>query len=264
VNDLRLLVRATLHLYRDAALDASRALGRNAWVIVLLPAFSVLVGLLARIAGGFGMAGGLLVYLAVAVATSAFLSVLEGAVGKERVQPSELAEGFGRYLGSVVGLFFVFWVIQFLLTMITHQNPGLLWLALAVDGIVFLVCNPLPELVYQGRREGVALVDDAVQFMRENSVEWLVPLAAMLLPFFLASVPMGLVAMTEMGPTSALGLLTNLLEGLLPESGGVSRWAAPLVASALLAWGMMFRGFLFKALDRSGRRQRIFEARMRD
>ena len=100
--------------------------------------------------------------------------------------------------------------------------------------------------------------------MRENSVEWLVPLAVMLLPFFLASVPMGLVAMTEMGPTSALGLLTNLLEGLLPESGGVSRWAAPLVASALLAWGMMFRGFLFKALDRSGRRQRIFEARMRD
>jgi len=264
VNDLPLLVRATLHMYRTAAVDASRALARNAWVVVMLPAFSVLVGMFARVAGGLGMAGGLLVYFAVAAATSAFLSILEGAVGKERVQPAELAESFGRYLGSVVGLFFIFYVIQFLLTLITSQNPSMLWVALAVDALVFLLCNPLPELVYQGRREGLALVDDAVQFMRENSVEWLVPLAAMLAPFFLAGLPMGVVAMTEMGPSSALGLLTNLVEGVLPESGGVARWAAPVVASALLCWAMMFRGFLFKALDRSGRRQRIFEARMRD
>ena len=104
MNDLPLLVRATLHMYRTAAVDASRALARNAWVVVMLPAFSVLVGMFARVAGGLGMAGGLLVYFAVAAATSAFLSILEGAVGKERVQPAELAESFGRYLGSVVGL----------------------------------------------------------------------------------------------------------------------------------------------------------------
>lgn len=263
MNDLGLLVRATLHIYRQAAADASRALARNSWAIILLPAFSVLIGLAARLASGLGMAGGLLVYLALAAATSAFLSILEGAVGKESVQPSDLAESFGRYVGSVVGLFFVFYVIQILLSLITQQNPSMLWVAIAIDALLFLVCNPLPELVYQGRREGLALVDDAVQFMRENSVEWLVPVAVMLLPFFLAGLPMGVVAMTEMGPSSALGLLTNLVEGWLPDAGGVARWAAPLLASAILCWVMMFRGFLFKALDRSGRRQRVFEARMR-
>lgn len=264
MNDFGLLARATLHLYREAAGDATKALLRNAWVILLLPAFSILIGMVARLASGLGFAGGLLVYLALAAATSGFLSILEHAVGKERVEPADLAEGFGRHLGGVVSLFFVFGIVQLLLTMITSQNPSMLGVAIAVDVAVFLLCNPLPELVYQGRREGLALVDDAVQFMRENSVEWLLPLAAMLLPFFLAGLPMGLVAMTQMGPSSALGLLTNLVEDVLPERGQIARWAAPLVASALLAWGMLFRGFLFESLDRSGRRQRIFEARMRD
>ena len=263
MNDLPLLVRATLHLYREAAVDASRALARNAWMIVLLPAFSVLLGMIGRLAGGLGIVGGLLTYMALAAGVSAFLSILDGSVAKERVEPADLADGFGRHLSSVVGLLFIFGVIQFLLMLIADQNPSLRWLDLLVSAVLFLACNPLPELVYQGRREGFALVDDAIQFMRQNSVEWLLPVVLFLLPFFLVHPMMGLVAMTKLGPSSALGLVTSLFEGVLPSGAGLAKWAAPLVASAVLSWVMLFRGFLFKSLDRSGRRQRVFEARMR-
>jgi hypothetical protein len=45
--------------------------------------------------------------------------------------------------------------------------------------------------------------------------------------------------------------------------GDVGQLAALVIASVLLVWIMLFRGFLFRALNRSGRRQRLFEARMR-
>ena len=36
-----------------------------------------------------------------------------------------------------------------------------------------------------------------------------------------------------------------------------------IAASVLLSWIMLFRGFLFRSLANSGRRQRIFVARTR-
>ncbi len=263
MSDTTLLVRATLGLYRDAARDASRALGRHLWVIVLLPAYSILLGMLAEVAGSLGFAGGLVIYLAAAACMSSLLTILDGAVANERVRPSELAPSFGRYLGTLVSVLFVFWIIQLLLSLILQQNAGLAWLAVVVNAAIFLLCNPLPELIYQGSREGLALVDDAIQFTRENAVEWLLPLLLLLSPIFLLDVRAGLLALAELGPTSALGLATRAFEIVLPAAGWASEATALGLASVALLWVLLFRGFLFRTLSRSGRRQRIFEARMR-
>ena len=36
-----------------------------------------------------------------------------------------------------------------------------------------------------------------------------------------------------------------------------------ILASVVVVWAMLFRGFLFRSLYSSGRRQRVFEARAR-
>lgn len=262
MDDLGLLARATLALYREAARDATRVLVRHAWVIPIVPVYSVVLALASSFAGALGFFGGMLVMLVLAACVSSFLAILAGAVAHDRVRPSEIGASFGRYLWSIVNVVFMFWIIQLLLTLITQQNPGLLWVALAVDAGIFVICNSLPELIYQGARDGFGLIDDAVQFTRENAVEWLLPVALLLLPVFLFDVRAGLMAMAEIGPTSALALMTQVFAFFLPAMGGFGQVLLPLLASAALVWVMLFRGFLFRALNRSGRRQRLFEARM--
>ena len=53
----------------------------------------------------------------------------------------------------------------------------MMWLAVAVNTGIFVVFNPVPELIYQGSATASALLEDAVQFIRDNTIEWLVPLA---------------------------------------------------------------------------------------
>jgi hypothetical protein len=263
VDDFSLLVRATLALYRDALRDASRALLQNLWVIFLVPTYSILLGLASVSVGGLGFVGGFLVYLVLAACSSSFLAVIAELVEHQRVRPSELASTFGRYLSSLISVFFIFWIIQLLLTLIAQQNEAMVWLDLAVNVGLFVVCNPLPELIYQSSRDGLVLVDEAVQFVRENAIEWLLPVAICLVPFFAIGMSFGFAAMAQLGPSSALQFVMRSLAPWMPQTSSVSSFLLPLIASALLVWVMLFRGFLFHALNRSNRRQRIFDARMR-
>lgn len=263
MNDAILLARATLALYRDAARDATRALRLNFWVVALPPLYSVFLGLVQGLAGGLGFAGGFLLFLALAACLSSFLSVLAEAVAHERVRFGELGQTFGRFLWSIVGVLFIFWIIELLLTLITEQNPGLAWLAIAVNLGLFLLCNPIPELVYQSSRDGIGLVDEAVQFMRENAVEWLIPVLLLFTPLFALGVREGLLAMAHVGASNALGVVDLALRAWLPAMGEMGEVLRLIVASILLVWIMLFRGFLFRSLAASGRRQRVFGARMR-
>jgi hypothetical protein len=263
MGDITILARATLALYRDAARDASQALVRNVWVILLLPGYTIVLGLVGSVAGNLGFVGGFLMYLALAACVSSFLAVLATAVANDRFRPDELAQSFGRYLWSIVNVIFLLWIVQLLLGLIVQQNPGLVWLARAVNAGIFVLCNPLPELIYQSSRDGLAMIDEAVQFIRDNAVEWLLPMAVLLAPIFFISPQAGVLVMAELGPTSALALAMDAVSTFLPDLGRAGELVATLLASALVVWIMLFRGFLFRSLSRSGRRQRIFAARSR-
>lgn len=264
MSETNLLVRATLALYRDAVRDAGRALARNPWIVALPPLYSVVLTMVQGVAMPLGMLGGFLIFLATAACVSSFLSVLAEAIAHERIRVAELSQTFGRYLSSIAGVLFLFWIIGLLLALITEQNPSLGWLAIAINLALFFLVNPLPELVYQSNRDGIGLVDEAVQFMRENAIEWLVPVLILFTPLFALGVRETFLAMASVGATNALELVELTLRAWLPAIGGAAGQVLLLfAASILLSWIMLFRGFLFKALAQSGRRQRIFGARMR-
>ncbi len=263
MNDTSLLLRATLALYRDVARDAARALAHNVWIVALPPLYTVVLAFVQRLAGPLGIVGGFVIFLATAACVSSVLSVLSEAIAHERIRVDELGAGFGRYVSSIAGVLFLFWVIELLLTLIVEQNPAMAWLGMVVNLGLFLLCNPLPELVYQGQRDGIGLVDEAVQFMRDNAVEWLVPIVILFVPIFAIGLREGLTLMAQFGATNALGIVHLALRAWVPAMGEVGQFLLLIAASVVLSWIMLFRGFLFRSLASSGRRQRIFVARTR-
>ena len=264
MSQLLVLTRATLGLYQRAFVDGFAILLRHAWIVLLVPIYTVLLAVAEAATAPLGMVGGLVMYLAVAACLSSFLTVIGEAVTHQRVRFGGLGPTFGRYLWSIVGIVFIFWIIHLLLALIVAENPAMMWLAVAVNTGIFVVFNAVPELIYQGERDGLGLLEDAVQFLRDNTIEWLVPLAIMLLPLFAVDVEAGLVAMANLGATNALFWTIAMIEEWLPGGGEVKRLVATALASIVIAWIMLFRGLLFRSLWRSGRRQRVFEARMRD
>ena len=70
--------------------------------------------------------------------------------------------------------------------------------------------------------------------------------------------------MSKLGVQNGLDLVIGAVATWLPFGGIVQTLVATALASVLVVWAMLFRGFLFRSLSRSGRRQRIFASRARD
>lgn len=263
MGDLASLVSATLALYGRAGRDASRGLLRHPWIIGLVPAYTLAIQFVSSLAAPLGFAGGFVVFLAIVASASSFLAVIADVVGSGRVRFQEIGASFGGYFGRLVSVFFLFWILGLVLSMAVAPNPGLLWLQIAINVGCFVVFNAVPELIYQGRNDGMALLQDAIEFTRDNLVEWFVPVALMLLPFFLIDTQTGFLVMARLDVRNALDLMMGAVAGWLPLSGMAQVLVAVLLASTLLAWIMLFRGFLFRSLSGSNRRQRLFALRAR-
>lgn len=263
MDDLNLLVRATLQIYADALRKGTAALLRHIWIVGLLPTYTLLLEVVSGLAVNLGFAGGFLVFLAIAACASSFLTVIGEAVAHGRVRFDELAQTFGQFFSRLISVFFMFWIVKLLLGMIVSANPNMMWLEIFVNIAIFLVFNSIPELIYQGRSDGMAILQDAIQFTRDNLVEWLLPLGLVLAPFFLIGTQMGFAVMARFGVQNGLGLVIGLVATWLPFSGAAQLLAATAIASVAIVWVMLFRGFLFRALNESGRRQRVFASRAR-
>jgi hypothetical protein len=121
---------------------------------------------------------------------------------------------------------------------------------------LLIILNPVPEIIYQGRSEGLNVLQESVEFLRNSGVEWFLPFVALaLFSMFLFPLPI-LMMPLQIGHLtfpafSGGGLLFASLAGLV--------WA--VISAATLFVLMVFRGLLFRALARGTRRQRIFRSR---
>ena len=262
MNRFQILLKATLQMYADAISESSKSLVAHFWVVGLIPGYTMLLGLVGTLSMSLGFLGGILQYLAMAALLSSFLSILEEAVAHQRVHFSGLGTTFGRYFNSLISVLFVFWILDLVLGMVGQNSPNSLWLILFVKTAIFIVFNPVPELIYQGQRDGMGLLEDAYRFTLANTLEWLLPMFLILAPIFAIETRIGLAVMSQLSPTNALTMLNTIVMQWLPASGPWVAILSTLLASTLLTWVMLFRGFLFRSLNRGGRRQRIFMSRM--
>ena len=223
-------------LYAECLRQVAKGLRKNAWTL-LLPtglnlAWIYLAGLLAplRIIGGF------LIGLLMAALASCYLYFVSQIVAQSSVSVAELRRSFGAYFWSILNLFFVIWVAEMLLNYSLGASARGSYIVLGLELIAAILLSAAPEAIYlKGSYGGLATIQTSIAFLQEHWIEWLLPTALLVAM---------LIALPDLFPSSTLGVLLTLV------SRGI-----------LFHFGMVFRGHLFSALDRSTHRQRMFKYR---
>ncbi|HKD39717.1 MAG TPA: hypothetical protein VKB87_05450 [Myxococcaceae bacterium] len=229
-------------LYAECLTQAINGLKKNAWTL-LLPgglylAWRESIALLAALFGGsaLGLIGGILQTLLMAALFSCYLYFVGEIVSHSRVTLAEMGRSTGAYFWSIVNLSFVLWVAQMLVGMLLRGNPNAGYLMFGLFLIALILLSAAPEAIYQrGTYGGLATIQRSISFLQQHWIEWLVPSA----PFLLA--------LWWIPDLSYVGL-----PGLI---------ATAVLQGAVFHLGMVFRGFLFAALDGSTHRQRMFKYR---
>ncbi|MCA2978534.1 MAG: hypothetical protein INH41_26270 [Myxococcaceae bacterium] len=227
-------------LYARALTDALAAIAKNPWTLLLPMGLSVAWLALGLLLGSLldPYSGGFLIGLARSASLSVYCFFLGGLVANQKVGLDQLKTSLGAYFWSWIGIFFVLWVVDLVLSPLFAANQNLV---LPFTLVKFVALNATPEVVYQkGTRGGLDTLTRSFGFLQENWIEWFVPNGLFVAAFVIVS-RFGDLAV------AALGLL---------GAGGLA-----LAGGALLHVVMVFRGFLFEALDGSSHRQRMFRYR---
>jgi|SRR5260370_15668359 hypothetical protein len=223
-------------LYRECAEKTLAGLRKNAWTL-LLPVALFWIWTLLRGVLGFagGMIGGILLALVLDGLVSCYLYFTGEVVSLSRVRLNELKRSIGAYFWSVVNLNFLIFIVNYLLGMLLRGNSNAGYVYLLVWLLMVVLLNPAPEVIYiTGTYGGVATIQRCIAFIQANWIEWFVPnLAFAAIGYF------------------ALPLL------MFPQLVIVSSF----LLGALVHVAMVFRGNLYKALDGTSHRQRMYRYR---
>ena len=231
------LLTVYLRIYADAFRQAVIGIRKNAWTVLLPIGLLYANGLASGVVLSIPYLGQFLVWIVWAAAASCYLYFVGEVVAKSRVKLEEFGRSIRAYFWSVANLFFVFWVATLVIGLMVPppQQPvftRLLFLAVAI------LLNAAPEVIYQrGSYGGLETSQRSIQFLQANWIEWGIPnLLLLALWYFLPPNPLGM-----------LGAVGSILEAV--------------IEGAFLHLVMVFRGFLFAALDGTSHRQRMYRYR---
>jgi hypothetical protein len=168
-------VKATLWLYRIALRRTAELLAGN-WGIVFAPlAYSVILSVAAALLAPFGFIGGIVSTAATAACASSGLYVIENVLRGGKVTVGDFVQGFSVYLWEILGIAFILWIPMMLLSQVAYTTPQGPLIILLVRLLLYIILNPVPELIYQTRISGIALLSASYEFIVENWIEWFAP-----------------------------------------------------------------------------------------
>lgn len=263
-GDLRALMLSTLALYGRAFGESAKGFRLNWWACFLPLFYFAIMGILSPLIAGLlgGLVGGLVLGLILAAVIANYLALISACVRKERVLRREIWERTVEVFIPVINVLFALFLLN-LLTSMLLKRPDQRWAAMAINGVMVLLFNPLPEVTYQRPGgDSVGVFAEALEFMKENWLEWLCALALILLPV-LAVKPEFL--LTMFGGADPLNGVFVWLQGfqlISLGSGGVLSVVSGVAAFAASFYAMVFRGVLYHELSRSSRRKRIYQFKM--
>lgn len=261
------LVRATIRLYQNALKGAVRSFLQS-WVLVIaMILFAVLLALVTTVALRLGMLGGFLLGFANAFVVGWTLSLLEQAIkGTRRLWWPDIWGSAGNYFWDVITIGFIIWVPLQVLELGMQTNPYGPAIVSAVFLLLFILLNPIPEVLYQGRHtSSLDAFKESYEFVMENWVEWFLPMAIVL-------APLGLTFFFSISGQGGRLIGLDFFQLLQIPAAVLSMWFQYLgVPSAMITllsfvftpvatvFIMLFRGHLYAALSGTSRRQRLFQ-----
>jgi len=232
------LLRATLWIYA-AALRRSWQCAAGNWLVSFAPlAFGLLISLATTLAAPLGIVGGLIITLVSQACLSSGLYLIKNIVESGKTGFNDFLNGFMVYLWELIAISFILWIPLRLAATVLAGVPNSRLIYFMIQIALYVLLNPVPELIYQSRASGIELLGASYNFIVDNWIEWLLPNIILAVAGYWA---------------------LNLLESALPEMQGfLHSLVISFAFGLLLAYVMVFRGFLFAELYGGTRRSRIY------
>jgi|GEM_PF-141552 len=261
--------QATVRLYHQSLLATLHSF-RQSWILIpVLLVFALGLVLITSIIAPLGMIGGFILGAVNALFIGATLSLTEQAIrGARRLQWQDIPQSMGQYFWEVISVGFMVWFPLLFLEMGLQTNPYQPLIASAVFFLMFVLLNPVPEVIYQGRKgSALEVVQESYEFVLENWIEWFLPVAIAIAPFGLSFF---FEISSQAGRRGGLDFWYLITLPFTVLSQWLSFLGIPsdtsfiivlLITPIATVFMLLFRGHLFAALHRSSRRQRLFQSR---
>lgn len=258
-SETALLIKATLEIYRDAALDAFTGIRRN-WIVIpaIIVAYIVIkqAGILLA---PLGMVGGFILSLVFIGILSLYYSWISETVEKNKLQARNLTDFNPGMFLNIVGVGFILFIAELVFKSVSVGADAAWMMACFSFAIAFLF-NALPEVVIIHRYDGLNAFQNAFYFIRANWVEWYIPYLIVLAPWAIIN-PADLLLSFSQGNVliPAISIVQGLsIAGLIY---GLPAILAIVLGITIAHWYMLFRAYLFRELESGSRRRRMYLAR---
>jgi len=206
-------------------------------------AYSLVLSAAAMIALPLGILGGFLLGLVSQACISSGLYLVKNMIDSGKTDFNDFARGFTVYLWDLITISFILWIPMRLAGMALATIPNGLLIYFCIQIALYILLNPVPELIYQSRTSGLELLGASYNFIVENWIEWLIPNILL-----------------AIGGYALLRLFESLLFGL---PAFIQLFLYSFGLGLFLTYMMTFRGFLFAELHGTTRRSRIYRYKAR-
>lgn len=207
-----------------------------------------------NMAGAFGFLAGMIIFACISAVISDYLFVIENILKYERFSWDAFRVGYKVYFRNIFGTLFVFYLVDYAIELFIRPVLGILpfgglILLLIKLGIV-LAINPLPEVFYQKKYYELDSISYAFEFAKKNIVNWFVPnLFLVSIMFLVYKVIMRIVLIITFSLPTSIAMAINVI-------------LIAIFLQVIVGFGLVYRGYLFKILDTSTRRKRLFKRHM--
>jgi hypothetical protein len=235
------LLTVYARLYAKCLLDAVNAIGKNSWTVLLPMGLALVLSVLRSLFAPLGMAGGFLSQLVYTAVFSVFTSFVADVVARNKTSLKDLKASIGAYFFPWMNVFFVLWVAGLLLRFALPGNVDKAGIVAAFSLLQLVALNAVPEVIYlKHPNGGIDTVRRGLEFLQAHWIEWFVPNGVLVAgAWFLFVQPADVVL--RVYAVIPLGVVV-----------------VPILMGVAFHFAMVFRGFLFQALDGSTHRQRMF------
>lgn len=256
-STVTLLFTSTLRSYLESLSESWKGVRRN-WYWSLMPvAYLPVVALGGIVSRPLGVLGGFLMGFVVLALVANYLAIVAHAVRGEGLAWREVWPETVRLFWPVMGGLFVLFGVSLVASLALRDKP---LLAGVLSLVLVVIFNPLPEVIYQRGAGGVESFQEALEFMKENAVEWLLANVILLSPVLLVGRLSIFDVLTAGDPFRALGTVLGAFSSL--TIGPLGMVSLPLMLFVGF-YVIVVRGVLFYKLSHSSRRKRIYEERLR-
>jgi len=226
-----------------------RNLGILFWGIV----FVVLNMVLQNIAVGLPLFAHIAILMVNSALISEYLYVIENIITYGKYSRNDLKVGYKVYFKKIYIILLIFWfadyTIQLFLRDIMAMVPLLSIVVSLLKVAVLIVLSAVPEVVYQKYFGDFENIVYAYDFFKENWKEWGLPnLILFACSFLIYFLVVKLTLLIPVANPYLFAFLRFLIYGIAIQ--------------AILAYGMIYRGYLFKVLSISSKRKREYMRNM--